>query len=142
MTKKLLLTFLFVFIASVSFAADFYTMHYNLCVPEEGSRNWSAKVSKDLVSMDEITYEVSQDAGLVNKTNYFIGRDGKSLSTDVSLMKTQSGSHDTATVLGPFVCVSRDISGTVSLNFWDGSRWRRIMLSGDTGLLGGTETWK
>lgn len=73
--KKILLTavFLFFLIRFVS-SADYETTNYKLIVPEEGSRDWSVKISNDIISIDNIMKAMSNDLGTTS-TKIIVSRD-------------------------------------------------------------------
>ena len=50
------------------------------------------------------------------------------ISTDVIRLTTQNASPDVATLQGACLVVSKDVTGTVSLNFYNGSTWQKVSL--------------
>ena len=61
MIKKIFLLAMITMLAVPAFASDYFTARYNLCIPEEGSRNWTSKVSNDVISIDSVMALMSDD---------------------------------------------------------------------------------
>lgn len=143
---RIILGFILLLITSLGYCADNYTANYNLVIPEEGSKDWTAKISADIVSLDTILNNISQDASftksgtnVILKTitnNVGVGTTAPlvkleaigQISADAYRFDTQTASPDTATLIGPCIVASRDIAGVVRLNFYDGTVWRRVSL--------------
>lgn len=73
--KKILFILLFSFLLfNFVKAGDYTTTNYKLIVPEEGSRDWSEKLSNDIISIDNVLKMVSNDFGATS-TKSIISRD-------------------------------------------------------------------
>jgi len=66
-----------VFIYSFAYPADNVTEHYRMLIPEQGSVNWLAKISNDIVSIDAVMNMMSEDLALTS-TKIIVSRDGVS----------------------------------------------------------------
>lgn len=70
---KKLVTLLLALMLVTPLYADEITPVYRMVIPSEGSRDWTSKISKDIVSIDSIMHMLSSDASWVNVgTNIYL----------------------------------------------------------------------
>lgn len=95
--KKLFIGLLILLISTTAFGADYVTNNYKLIVPEEGSRGWTAKISNDIVTIDEVMWMTSKDAGVISRDVQAISNTVVIISNDVGDFKSRI-TFDSATV--------------------------------------------
>jgi len=129
---KRFIVLLYMILYCTTACGDQITLHYNLVIPSEASKDWTAKVSQDIVSMDAVTYMLSAD--MVHAIHNRVSKDGiltalttDQISTDVVRFDTVTASPDVVSG-APVLVVSEDISGVMRLNFYNGSTWQRVTL--------------
>lgn len=92
--------------------ADYFTVNYNLRVPEVGSRDWNEKISKDIVSIDNLLAMTSNDSAWTEDGTYtYLQRN----PSRVCIGKTEP-------------TVSLDVQGSIKAHAPDGDY---VLISGD-----------
>ena len=81
--KKLFIFLVSLLLATNAYAADYVTTNYRLIVPEVGSRDWSEKISNDIITIDDLLYHVSNDVNNLPA----ITTSMDIISTDVNILK-------------------------------------------------------
>jgi hypothetical protein len=112
MIKKFLifLFFLgFLIISNFVYAGDYETSYYKLIVPSEGSRNWSTKVSKDVITIDTVLYLISQDVIDVKANRVSREASVSRLTVDTSVtFKNTSSTSISGGIVGRMTIISSD----------------------------------
>lgn len=116
-----ILIILFLLITVLCYGADNFTDNYNLVVPEEASRDWTAKISNDIISIDTIMNMLSQDVSLLEVnpagTVHIQGRLSVDSGITVSAETTTVGGGE----VGRLAIISSDGTTTCYIKIWSGS---------------------
>jgi len=95
-------------LTGIAFAADYETTYYKLIVPENNSRDWAEKVSKDLISIDGITYTISQEVAVINQNKVSRDAEVARLTIDTAITFSNTSSSGIGGIVGRIPIVSAD----------------------------------
>ena len=113
MVKKILACLLIVMLSYGCYAADYVTTNYKLIVPETGTRDWTEKVSNDLITIDSILWGISTDMTIISSDISILDERVDILSSDVNDISNTVVimSSDIGLMSNTLVILSNDVSG-------------------------------
>lgn len=65
MMTKIIIVIILLFSFNV-YAADNYTSHYRLITPSVDDKDWNARLSRDMITIDSVTYHNSRDIAIIS----------------------------------------------------------------------------